>query len=91
MWLVELPDGSADSTSTSSAEVGGRTSPTAEEYNRLQQLVMDLRHMLQVVTAQLEARREEVAQLMRLLDRSLSGTAPAIQDDLVVGGMNEEP
>ena len=65
-WLVEVPE-----TRPAEAEppLPGHV-PTAAEYRRVCELADELRHMLAVATAELDARRHEVAQLFGLLDRA---------------------
>jgi hypothetical protein len=62
-WLVELPDVQA-------APAVAGDGPNAQDYERLKELVAELRGMLGVATAELDARRKEVAQLLSLLEQS---------------------
>ncbi len=66
-WLVDVPDTApADGVSPSAS----REVPGIEEYDHLLQMVSELRRMLDVATAELEARRQETARLLALLERA---------------------
>ena len=75
-WMVEVPDSPPVEPSPSdSSQPAGHTSPSAEEYRRMTELVDELRRMLTLATAELDARRQEVKQLLALLERAQ--TSPA--------------
>ncbi len=70
-WLVEVPEmQEAAKPDTGERVHSHHQPPTVEEYERLQQLVDDLRHLLGVATTELDARRSETARLLALLERA---------------------
>jgi Helix-turn-helix domain len=69
-WLVEVPEGPTHTSLNSGSSEHGHGHPTAEEYERVRELADELRRMLDVATTELAARRQEVAVLLALLERT---------------------
>jgi hypothetical protein len=69
-WIVDLPDAQpgTDAAGEPNADMGH--APTIEEYQQMKQQVIDLRRMLEVATAELEARRSETGRLLALLEQA---------------------
>ena len=74
-WLVDV---------TGREPVGASFSddrqPTREEFERLNEMVVELRNMLRVTLEQLEARRQEVWRLLTLLGDATVSPAMAASD-----------
>jgi predicted transcriptional regulator len=68
-WMVELP-GSLEAGSPSGLDFQTSGGPSVEEYQHMKDMVAELRRALEVTTAELEARREEVGRLLTLVEQA---------------------